>query len=62
MIAMQGPIIKTLPSIILGGNASEKTDDESIGFDLSFQVLQAFVRAIISLLSLRHKETDAPSA
>ena len=45
MIAMQGSIIKTLPSIILGSNASEKTDDESIGFDLSFQVLQAFVKA-----------------
>ena len=45
MISMQGPIIKTLPSIILGNNASETTDDESVGFDLSFQVLQAFVKA-----------------
>lgn len=45
MISMQGPIIKTIPSIILGGNATETTDDKSIGFDLSFQVLQGFVKA-----------------
>ena len=45
MIELQGPIVKTIPSIILGSNASEKTDDESIGFDISFRILSSFVRA-----------------
>ena len=43
LMAVQGPIIKTLPSVILGTNPSERVDDTSIGFDLSFQVLSAFV-------------------
>ena len=45
LMAVQGPIIKTLPSVILGAAPSETVDDSSIGFDLSFQVLSTFVRA-----------------
>ena len=44
LIAVQGPIIKTLPSVILGSSASETVDDKTIGFDLSFQILSTFVR------------------
>lgn len=45
LMAVQGPIIKTLPSVILGSNPSETIDDKSIDFDLSFQILSTFVRA-----------------
>lgn len=44
LMAIQGPIIKTLPSVILGASPSETVNDEKIGFDLSFQVLSTFVR------------------
>ncbi len=44
LMAVQGPIIKTLPSVILGSSPSETVDDTRIGFDLSFQVLSTFVR------------------
>ena len=45
LMAVQGPIIKTLPSVILGSSPSETIDDKSIDFDLSFQILSTFVRA-----------------
>lgn len=45
LIAIQKPIISTIPSIVFGTRATEKTDTNSIGFDISFQVLQAFVKA-----------------
>lgn len=44
LMAIQGPIIKTLPSVILGASPSETINDQSIGFDLSFQVLSTFIR------------------
>ena len=45
LMAIQGPIIKTLPSVILGSSPSESTiNNDSLGFDLSFQVLSTFVR------------------
>ncbi len=44
MIAIQEPIVKTLPDIVLGPGTTEATDEQSIGFNLSFKVLSAFVK------------------
>ena len=44
LIAIQEPIIKTLPDIILGPGTTDATDQRTIGFNLSFKVLSAFVR------------------
>lgn len=44
LMAVQSPIIKTLPSVILGASPSETINDQSIGFDLSFEVLSTFIR------------------
>lgn len=46
LMAVQGPIIKTLPSVILGASPVETVNDQSIGFDLSFSVLSNFVRPV----------------
>lgn len=45
LISIQKPIITTLPSVILGSNAVANTDEESVGYDLSFLVLRSFVIA-----------------
>ena len=44
LIEIQEPIIKTLPDIVLGPGTTEKTDEKSIGFNLSFKVLSAFIK------------------
>lgn len=44
MVSIQGSIIKTLPSIILGTNPTESVDYDKLGNDLSFTVLSSFVK------------------
>ena len=41
---IQAPIVQSLPKIILGANSTGYTDEESIGFNVSFNVLSSFVR------------------
>ena len=41
---IQGGILKSIPSIILGAEASNTLDDDTIGREMSYTVLQSFVR------------------
>lgn len=40
---LESGILKTIPSIILGSNAPESLEDDTIGGDLSFTVLASFI-------------------
>ena len=44
LIAIQEPIVKALPDIVLGPGTTDETEQRTIGFNLSFKVLSAFVK------------------